>query len=129
MARPQKIRKVCSVPCKNRFGPLGERAGALEAVKLSVDEYETIRLIDHEGLMQEQCAERMQVARTTVQAMYVAARKKLAAMLVEGKPLYIEGGAFRLCEGDEGHCRKKGCCRRRGNAAMCPDSGVDECPE
>ena len=37
-------------------------------IVLNVDEYETIRLIDYLGLTQEQCAEQMEVARATVQA-------------------------------------------------------------
>ena len=75
---------------------------------LTVDEYEVLRLIDYEGLLQEECAEKMQVARTTVQAIYGAARKKLATMLVEATALRIEGGNVRLCEGTDLHCHKKG---------------------
>ena len=111
MARPQKMRKVCAAPCKRRFGPLGEGVATCEVVQLTVDEYEVLRLIDYEGLLQEECAEKMQVARTTVQAMYGAARKKLGIMLVEGATLRIEGGNVRLCEGTDLHCHKKGCCR------------------
>lgn len=77
---------------------------------LALDEYEAIRLIDWEGLSQEQCSERMQVARTTAQKIYESARLKLSQALVEGLPLRIEGGAYRLCDGREA-C-SQGCFKR-----------------
>ncbi len=61
-------------------------------VILSVEEYETIRLIDLEGLEQKECAERMGVARSTVQRMYSHAKTKVADSLANGKVLKIEGG-------------------------------------
>lgn len=80
---------------------------------MTVDEYETIRLIDLEGLTQEECAERMKVARTTVQGIYAGARKKVAESLVAGKMLRIEGGDYRLCDGYAESCRPCGCRRHR----------------
>ena len=67
---------------------------------MTVEEYEVIRLIDMEGLMQEECAKRMNVARTTVQRIYAEARK-IAESLVLGKILKIEGGNYELCEDSE----------------------------
>ncbi|MCR5758075.1 MAG: DUF134 domain-containing protein, partial [Selenomonas sp.] len=48
-------------------------------------------------MTQEECAQYMGVARTTVQALYVDARKRIAGCLVEARPLLIEGGNFELC--------------------------------
>ncbi len=78
---------------------------------MTVEEYETIRLIDLEGLNQEACAERMHVARTTAQAMYRNARHKIADCLVNSRRLIIEGGNYLVCNAREMTC---GCphCRR-----------------
>ena len=76
MPRPKKCRRVCDYPQTLTFLP-EDRKNREQAVILTVDEYETIRLIDKEGLSQEQCGDFMQVARTTVQQIYANARKKL----------------------------------------------------
>lgn len=111
MARPCKKRWISSQPKCKRFYPVEEEQVQMSAaeycqtmlsvkseqnsmheVKLSLDEYECIRLIDHEGFGQEQCAIQMGVARTTVQSIYKSAREKMADMLVNAKALRIEGG-------------------------------------
>ncbi|MBR2730709.1 MAG: DUF134 domain-containing protein, partial [Clostridia bacterium] len=56
------------------------------------DEFEALRLLDEEGLTQEACAARMNIARTTVTAIYDSARKAVADALVHGKRLLITGG-------------------------------------
>lgn len=114
LPRPRKNRKVCHFPGNLTFLPEGGGEG-LEPVILTVDEYETLRLIDREGLSQEDCGTRMQVARTTVQLIYTSARKKLADALVEGRPLHIEGGDYRLCNGDVASCGQHGCLLHRIN--------------
>lgn len=113
MARPMKWRKVCSLPESNRFGPLDSSADVLNNVKMTIDEYEAIRLIDLEGLTQEECANQMNVARTTVQRIYNDARKKIASSLVNRKVLFIEGGEYRICDGYGEGCGSGGCNRRR----------------
>ncbi|NLW59178.1 MAG: DUF134 domain-containing protein [Firmicutes bacterium] len=113
MSRPRKKRNVCALPKRTRFGPLETGAEPDGYVKMTVDEYETIRLIDLERLTQEECAKQMNVARTTVQGIYAEARKKLAESLVNGKMLWIEGGDYRLCDGYVESCRRCGCRRHR----------------
>lgn len=98
MPRPRKCRRVCALPETVSFGPVGERPSGLEPLIMSVEEFETIRLIDHMGMDQAECAQRMSIARTTVQRIYNDARYKLAEFLVSGRPLTIGGGDFKLCE-------------------------------
>ncbi|NLU45713.1 MAG: DUF134 domain-containing protein [Euryarchaeota archaeon] len=111
MTRPRKWKNVCCLPPVREFGPLDPASADAGVVRMDVEEYETIRLIDHLGMTQEECAERMGVARTTVQSIYSEARRKVARSLVEGLPLIIDGGRYRLCEHGE-VCRKHRACRR-----------------
>ena len=111
MPRPVKCRKVCYLPETQEFRPVRENVHP-SAIVLSVDEYETIRLIDKEGFSQEECSKFMQIARTTVQMVYDSARKKLAEALVNGYTLKIEGGNFKVCDGGEEHCKCAGCPKR-----------------
>ena len=94
MPKTTKCRKIAGLPGQFGFIPsdnIGENA-----IQLTFDEFETIRLLDREGMTQEQCAAKMGVARTTVTAMYESARKKVAEMLVDGRCLTISGGNVRF---------------------------------
>ena len=77
MPRPIKCRKVCHFPNVLEFLPADDTEKKAPII-LTVDEYETIRLLDKKGYSQEQCAVSMQIARTTVQRIYEIARKKIA---------------------------------------------------
>ena len=95
MPRSAKCRRVCQMPAHCRFSP--EQPAHGEAVELTVEEYEAVRLMDYLGLNQEEAAAQMGVARTTVQRIYAQARRKLAVFLVEGRALQIGGGSYSLC--------------------------------
>ncbi|KMO87532.1 DNA-binding protein [Megasphaera cerevisiae DSM 20462] len=96
MPRPQRCRRVCSLPKTGEFAPSGCTDNT--AIIMGIDEYEVIRLIDWIGLTQEQCAAQINVSRTTVTGIYDSARRKLADALVHGKRLLIEGGHIELCK-------------------------------
>ncbi len=114
MPRPKKFRRVCSLPRVKNFIP-AEVSGTAETVTMSVEEYEVIRLMDLDDFNQDETAERIGVARSTVQRIYDGARKKIADCIVNGKSLRIEGGNYRLCAGEaEGEmCGCRNCRRRR----------------
>lgn len=113
MARPKKSRRVCELPRQDVFAPLRGNTDREEIVFMTVEEYETIRLIDLEGLNQEECANRMNIARTTAQRIYYDARKKLADFLVNGGILKIQGGDYKLCR-DFDSPHRCGRCKRHG---------------
>jgi predicted DNA-binding protein (UPF0251 family)/predicted Fe-Mo cluster-binding NifX family protein len=94
MGRMKRCRFVESYPQWNSFGPEG--MSQAETAVLTVEEFETIRLIDWEHLTQQECAERMHVARTTVTDIYDHARLVLADCLVNGKNLVVAGGRYEL---------------------------------
>ena len=116
MPRPAKKRYICCLPVTSAFVPEGKDIDN-ETVVMTVDEYETIRLIDYEGCMQEECAQQMRVSRTTVQGIYNEARKKIADALVNGKRLHINGGDYIQCRNYEKSCGKG--CKEFCNRACC----------
>ena len=122
MSRPKQFRKIVSPPLMTGFKPFGIPRAQLEEVVLHYDEYEAVRLLDYEGLMQEQAAEKMNVSRPTLTRIYESARKKIAKAFVEGKMIVIEGGnvdfgrqwfrcrkCHKLVDGDENHIPCKNC--------------------
>lgn len=123
MPRPRKRRRVCCRPKCQSFSPC---EGGEGSITMTVDEYETIRLIDLEGLTQEQCALQMQVARTTIQAMYASARKALAKCIVQGRQLRIGGGEVHYCE-HYGGAGAAGCrCQRKHGCNNTKDVSENE---
>lgn len=118
MARPVKQRRVCELPETIEFAPCNKEK--LMTVEMSVDEFEVIRLIDHLHLTQSECSQQMNVARTTVQAIYDNARSKVSDAIVNGKKLIIQGGNYTLCP-ESRSCCGKNCSRRRGLLGHCTD--------
>ncbi len=90
MPRPPRCRRISGFPEYESFMPDG--IPCAEAVELALDELETIRLMDLEGLSHEQAAVRMDISRTTVTEIYERARRKVAQSLLLGKPLVFSGG-------------------------------------
>jgi len=90
--RPMKPRFIGFMPKLIRVIPVtvGPPSRA-EPIVMGLDELEALRLVDYEGLTQEQAAERMGVSRGTVWRCLDSARRKVAAMLVEGRELVIAG--------------------------------------
>jgi len=80
----------------------------LQTVHLSLEELESMRLKDLEGLEQEDCAQQMRISRPTFHRVLESARRKLTDALINGKAIQIEGGNFELAQrlfrcGNDGH--------------------------
>ncbi|MCK5731797.1 MAG: DUF134 domain-containing protein [Tenericutes bacterium] len=113
MPRPTKMRNVSELPLYCRFGPLDKR-NDLDIIIMSIDEYETIRLIDESNYDQSECAIEMGIGRTTAQRIYNRARKKISLCLVYGKTLQIEGGEYFIKGQGQGQGRGQGLGRGQG---------------
>ena len=122
MARPCKKRRICGKPICNCFTP--QEAGSYESVVMNLDEYECIRLIDYEGLEQEQCSEQMGVSRATVQAIYKSAREKMADAVINAKELHIEGGNIAFCE-KMSFCKRQHCFAEKEKIYMEKKGGIE----
>jgi predicted DNA-binding protein (UPF0251 family) len=96
MARPHCPRRVDAVPPWTYFKPRGVPVAQLDEIRLTVDELESLRLADLEGLYHEDAAERMNVSRPTFGRIVESARRKVAEALVRGRALRIEGGTVEL---------------------------------
>jgi len=92
MSRPCRCRRIRCRPDSNYFKPRGIPMDALEEINLTLDELESVRLADLEGLYQEDAAKKMNISRQTFGNIVDSAHKKIADALLNGKALKIEGG-------------------------------------
>ena len=77
--------------------------------------------MDYMGFTQEESAKQMKISRTTFQALYMDARKKLSRFLVEGTGLTISGGNYELCSStccQNENIKKENCILLKGEKNM-----------
>lgn len=88
--RRRRARCIGWRPAHTCFKPCGVRGRRLETITLRADEFEALRLMDYEGLYQDECAQRMGISRTTLSRSVTHARRKVTDALLNGKTLRIE---------------------------------------
>lgn len=101
----------------------------LNEVILTFDEVEAIRLKDYEQLNQEAAAKKMNISQPTFHRLVLAARKKIAEALINGKAIKIEGGNFKMVRfgRGQGMGRGQGIGRAGGpGICVCPSCGYEE---
>lgn len=127
MPRPRCCRRIVGLPACKVFKPVGLHLDDLEAVSLSLEEYEAIRLADHEGLYQEEAARRMGVSRQTFGRTIEKARAKVARALVLGCALRIE---IPEAEAGKPSAQSDFLCKACGHSwkATCGPGGPKACP-
>jgi len=107
MPRPVKLRQVSCAPWATFFKPAGVPMNTLQAVTLTLEEVEAVRLKDMGDLHQEECASQMGVSRATFHQILKSAHAKLADAIVNGKAIRVEGGTVAFA-GGRFRCRNDG---------------------
>jgi len=96
LSRQPLLRRVDYLPRINFFKPAGVPLAQLQEIRISIEEAEAVRLKDLEGLEQEECAQKMNISRSTFARILLSARQKTADALLNGKAIRIEGGNYEL---------------------------------
>lgn len=122
MARPHKVRKLLTPPLMAGFRPFGMPRNQGEVIKLTFEEFESIKLTNYDKLSQDEAASLMNISRPTFTRIYNKALQTIAAAFVEGRPINIEGGkgefetqwyrcnqCHKLIAGIESHIRCSNC--------------------
>ncbi len=100
--RPRLRRTIASNSESRCYKPCCYPQAEGQGISLQPDEIELIRLIDLEGLEQEEAAEKLGVSRKTAWRDLHEARRKIADALVNGKGIEMAG----CTKAAEGRCPK-----------------------
>jgi predicted DNA-binding protein (UPF0251 family) len=76
-----------TIPAASRFIPVPQMGS--EPIYIEPAEVEALRLVDVEGLSQEEAGDRMGVSRGTVWRLLKSGRKKIVEALIKARPLTI----------------------------------------
>ena len=107
--RPKRLRKVSNLPVISGFKPYGSKCKNRRpgTIFILFEEYEALRLCDHELLNQDEAARIMGISRPTLTRIYAEARRKIAEAFVHGHQIMIEGGMITF-DSEWYYCSK--CC-------------------
>ena len=108
--RPVRLRKISNPPVISGFKPYRNKTvdEKAEAIFLQYEEYEALRLCDHEMLNHHQASVLMAVSRPTLTRIHSKAMQKIAEALVLGKQIIIEGGKIYF-DSEWYSCKACGC--------------------
>lgn len=79
--------KINETPHAKMMSP--DPKGSDEPIYIDLAEVEVLRLVDLEGMYQEQAGTSMGVSRGTIWRLLVSAREKVTRSIFEGRPLMI----------------------------------------
>jgi predicted DNA-binding protein (UPF0251 family) len=122
MARPRRFRKILEEPQIRCFKPEGENLESLDPIKITIDEFEAIRLRDYHDIQQKRSAEIMGISQPTFHRSLTSARKKISKALIEGSMIIIVGEDYITDK-----TRYK--CNTCGFGWFIPEKEYDKCPD
>ncbi len=130
MVRPRRIRRIFFKPNVTYFKPAGVPLRNLKEVILSFDESEALRLIDIEGMEQNEAARKMEISQPTLSRLLKYGRRKLADAVINGQAIKIQGGNFKMVmlRGGRFRAPAMGGRGRMGGFAAGP-GGICKCPK
>lgn len=114
------------------FRPFGMEHCKNDPVTMTMEGYESLRMINYEMLSQDETALRMNVSRPTVTRIYNKAIAAITRAFVEGREIHIEGGNYvfdkdwfkckrchKLIEGQDAHTKCLNCNDFGANELVC----------
>ena len=128
MPRLQKERLIESLPPVGAFLPQTQALNVASEITLTLDEMESIRLVDLEHLSQADAAEQMAISAPTLNRILMTAHEKIAAALWRGAIIKIEGGLVRINPPGCGHKRRLGLCPFQLQTPVNDKTATPPCP-
>lgn len=89
MSRPIKPRCISFYADAEIFSPI-PKCKSSGRVIIYADEIEALRLVDYEGMSQEEAGEKMGISRGTVWRLLQSGRAKIISMVVERRQLIVK---------------------------------------
>ncbi|MCB2203357.1 DUF134 domain-containing protein [bacterium] len=128
--RPHRCRHIGLEAEFRHFRPADAETGEAEQLVLSLDELEALRLADYEGLYHCDAARHMQVSRQTFGRILASAHRTVAAALLGGKEILVQGGSVMQTSqnmGHDGNCICVSCGHKKAHEAGHP-CREERCP-
>lgn len=121
MVRPKRFRQILQEPQIRCFKPdLKKDMGQIKPIEITLDEFESIRLRDYNGVKQNEAAKTMDISQPTFHRILTSGRGKIAKALIEGKIIKIKGGILMTSEYG---------CKSCGFKWSSPEKEYENCPD
>ncbi len=122
MSRPRIFRRILEEPQIRCFKPDRDDMESIEPIKVTIDEFEAIRLRDYHDIQQKKSADIMGISQSTFHRILSSARKKISKALVDGNMITIVGEDYITN-------KKRYKCNVCGFEWSSPEKEYDNCPD